>query len=748
MSTAPVLPFHIVIPQQQDEGLYTARFYCVPKGTSRIFSEHTSALGNDLFANPTVLDASNMDTFGAIAQATESDYEQSVPTFQTLKVQLNARPELIPLIQAGRAPQSWEVWLCLDLTQQILDAPDRSKAAKPSLTWPTKTRNVFWGRLNNTSLHGKPSIQQQLPSARVGRPTVGVTNELSRADKNHIGEIDMEFIHWMLTGTQPDIWAALDGVNYYANPYLSSLALNDEENFISLERFLFAILSSISPTLGFFVADERLTPFGVTPANWALVTTIDKIFGNLEIAVSNDGTTWFQNLGDIYIPVSYLQTHALFYNSWTNPLGPDFIPQANNYPSLYAAANSAELLALLMRELFLTIQFELPPGLQDGNYYYYVNSDVQDPVMHTLIMPMSQLPLAVYIDNDQDGIDYNPCGAYASQYKITEPNTSDLFPQPPYTTIDSAALGGSNQSYTTLFRFMGTSIQNGSPVNDPRGFELYVKGPGTDDHLGSIMVPALFGKDLVSKRIVTDWTNLHAIKRIARWGMPLATLKIAGAGVGIEPFGVSANDGGTPITPPKQTFLLWDWGEFPLQRSIKVLPGIFSTEFDEAIEALSPGQNDTAREFLTIGVSRTPGAGIEWTLLETLPPSYILPPSSPPPITTPPPTPPPNGPPDPPTTNITNPTGAGGLAGNLSGTKSVDVTATNTFGVAQVSMYVDNVLVDTQLPSRTSGAWSFTLHTTNFSGTIASPHVHTLTIVAYDLGGNTGTATLSITIAN
>ncbi len=84
----------------------------------------------------------------------------------------------------------------------------------------------------------------------------------------------------------------------------------------------------------------------------------------------------------------------------------------------------------------------------------------------------------------------------------------------------------------------------------------------------------------------------------------------------------------------------------------------------------------------------------------------------------------------------------------LSGTHTFTVLATNTYGVAQVSVQVDGVLMDTQVAARSGGLWTFTIDTTKYSGTIASPGMHTVTAIAYDLAGNTFTTTHTIVIAN
>lgn len=84
----------------------------------------------------------------------------------------------------------------------------------------------------------------------------------------------------------------------------------------------------------------------------------------------------------------------------------------------------------------------------------------------------------------------------------------------------------------------------------------------------------------------------------------------------------------------------------------------------------------------------------------------------------------------------------------LSGTHTFTVTASNTYGVAQVTVTVDGVLMDTQTGPRPNGAWTFSIDTTKYSGTIASPQMHTVEAIAYDLGGNTFTTSQTITIAN
>lgn len=100
----------------------------------------------------------------------------------------------------------------------------------------------------------------------------------------------------------------------------------------------------------------------------------------------------------------------------------------------------------------------------------------------------------------------------------------------------------------------------------------------------------------------------------------------------------------------------------------------------------------------------------------------------------------------------------------LSGTHTITVSTANTYGVTQVTLYIDNVIVDTlvwlntKLTLGTDGitykasdmktSWAFTLDTTKYSGTIASPATHTLKAIAYDLGGNASTQTTTITIGN
>ena len=84
-----------------------------------------------------------------------------------------------------------------------------------------------------------------------------------------------------------------------------------------------------------------------------------------------------------------------------------------------------------------------------------------------------------------------------------------------------------------------------------------------------------------------------------------------------------------------------------------------------------------------------------------------------------------------------------------SGTHTVSATVKNTFGVAQVSMFVDGVLVDTRAGSvPETSVWSFPLDTTKFSGTLAMPVTHTITFVAYDKGGNSSNSSLTIQIGN
>jgi len=713
-----LLPFHFTIAQKKDEGIYTLHLYSVPYGTKKQLEYHYSAINDNSHfplpatpIAPTVLAPSMLDSLGPIAIATESEYEQSVPSVQTLKVSLASRPELVPLVEAARSTE-WEVWALLALEQPVLDA--RVSIGASSFLWPAKRHHVFWGILNASSLHDKPSIQRFVPHARVGRPTAGVTNAIVRMDKNHIGALDMEFIAWMKAHGDDEVITSLDEL----------AGIVPGGGYLSLGQVMLELINAFSPTLFKYLADHRLVPI----VQGVELTGHREAWGQLEIALNGSEALWFSNLWDIYIKIPFVG--GVLGGLLFKPVP----PAAADQTSFYRWTTIAQGIAEMCRELFLTLQGELPNTWSNGAGVDY------DEWARFLIMPLEAAVLNAYIDENQDGIDMNPAAAYASNYKITEPSTTDLFPQPPYSTIASPMKGGSDQSYTTLFRFMGSSVVGGASVDSPRGWELYVRNDANTDY-----IPVRKGWDLISQGGVpgsgglpyTDWTTLHAVKRYTRWGMPRAVCTIQGAGVGIAPFGADLPAG---IAAPQKTFLLWDWAYFPLHRKITIEPGIFSTVNDDVLEANGVS---TARLFTAIGCTRTPGAGIEWKLIEIPPSSFTLPPV--------------NGPStaagssgsrDVPGVTITNPTGA-----PISGTVAVKVVTSNQSGVSQVTMAIDGILFQTRVTTPNMGdaantEWDLSLDTTKLTGSVASPVTHVLTILAYDLHGNAGVATLTITVRN
>ncbi len=84
----------------------------------------------------------------------------------------------------------------------------------------------------------------------------------------------------------------------------------------------------------------------------------------------------------------------------------------------------------------------------------------------------------------------------------------------------------------------------------------------------------------------------------------------------------------------------------------------------------------------------------------------------------------------------------------LSGTCTITVEQTNTSPLVQVSVYIDGVLFDTLVALAGVTTWTFSLDTTKYSGTVASPVNHTLTSVLYALDGTTSSSSATITIGN
>ncbi|MDP4244086.1 MAG: hypothetical protein Q8921_15285, partial [Bacteroidota bacterium] len=489
---------------------------------------------------------------------------------------------------------------------------------------------------------------------------------------------------------------------------------------------LTSILNTLSPTTAWYVADDRLKPVykGAASPDW----------GNMGCRIAKLGGPWFGNMADlIVVPLKMGVGWGAFYfnatSTGTYGPGPD---------SLYAAKDIGELLVRVCREVLVSPQWELPELAKTSkNHPHSMNGTaVFEGATRFLLMPDGIAPLPVYIDYDRSTLKVNPCGAYASQYKVDEPFwDKSIYEAPGYAIALSPFTGGSSENYKTLLRFCAHQYVNAILADAAHGFEILVPDAGSG------VAYARRAEDLTGNITGdTDWASFHARVKIARWGMPRGVIDVTSSGVGLHPFASTVHSAG-----------FWDFSEFPLGRYCHVRVGLMGDSLLGDIDTI--GDVRSPKMYVTIGVTRTPGGKTKLKLIELEPTSYpsgdslIAPPPPPPP---PPPT--EGGPTDAPSVSFP---GAGTLAGMLSGTKTVLIQAVNTYGTAQVTLYCDGRIVDTQagttvagVQSRVNDTWSFALDTTLFAGTVMAPVTHTLRAQAYDLAGHSAYASLTITIGN
>lgn len=704
-------PFHFTFAKPAREGVYHLRVYSVPSNlatTTLSFGPKLKDHYDWLTKNcPAVeLPGSVITSFAPHQVESENEFEQGIPRMGEMAIEFEPVADLAAIIAASRDPKV-DIWIEITLEQPIQDAPAYPGASIGSLTWPWKTRSYFWGPLDRKTIKGKVH-SQQITSDKL--------DSFIRKTKAHDGTLSMSFVHWLKTSSESSVKSMLDSITF-----LGARA------YVSISIVLLNIVFRLNPAQEFYIASDDANGAMTKPQLISQFTIA--LLGSgvwrklLDVGASYNGTDFWNDMDDLFIRVTG-QAPLFVYD-----------PKGSGDISLYKWKDLAEALVTWCREFFINIQIELPTmeaaaKLGQGGF----NQDTAQTFegsSRVLVQNDSSAMLPLYADIDEDTLEYDPCAAYASSYTVSEPvpDGVDLLPDPPQTKHVSPFFGGDDQSYKTLLRLAGTV--NG--VISPRGLEIYVKDGSGNFHAAqsAMMDGATF----------TDWTDLHAYQKINVWGGAHTVLTFTARGVGLQPFGVACTSSGTPITLPNAHYGLMDFGEFPLRRSMYFRPGIF------ADPAESTPNTVVTMKCITISVKRVPDGGTEYKMIELLDnaafghdTTFVTPPPPPPP-------PPPGkrgGPADTPSVSI-SPTG---LTGPLAGTHTIAVTATNTYGVQQVTVQIDGVMLDTQVAERATGVWNIAFDTTKFSGTLASPVIHTVKAIAYDLGGNTSTATLTVTIAN
>ena len=622
--------FHLLINARAREGNYQVRLYSVPIVMAVNFEDHWSYLKN---TPPTTLDSRLLTTIAPVQVESEDEIEQGVPRYSSTQIDFLADPALAIVVQAMRDVTK-NIWVEIVLTQNINDAPTRPPGGwqtinhslvwveTSSMVWPTKDKLVFWGMIDRKSCKGKVNDQLLFgPDLLIGQTNV------------HDGTLALVFQHWITWSNWTNIKALLDWASNI-NFGLSNGAWSG-----SAAQMLASLMANLCPTQNFYISDGKGNTSFYSAGN-RFINPFDNdntFWGKLPIILeSSDGTqttmlskVFVANNAALFLFNESVQTHSLTSDQ--------------SAPSLYYWNDLAQAITEWCREFFLNWQVELPTLANAGT----VNFNTVDPFIGSarfLVTSIFDAPLTIAVKPLQGTIEYDPCGAWATSYTVNQPTAQDLLPNP-QSVANGPFHGGSDESYTTLLAFVGESYVNGILQNDQRGWEIYVYNAS---HSLAFATKAFDA----AGQVFTQWSALHAYLKIGRWGAPAAIVTVTSKGVGLETWGQSATVNGNPITPPKLTYGLYDWSDFPLLRGAMMLPGILSTPGDVILNA-TPGYSISPlvnkKKFSTISVKRTPNGDTELKLIEFAQlGSQITSSGSLVPPVAPPPPPPPNkgGPPD------------------------------------------------------------------------------------------------------
>jgi hypothetical protein len=348
-------------------------------------------------------------------------------------------------------------------------------------------------------------------------------------------------------------------------------------------------------------------------------------------------------------------------------------------------------------------------------------------VTRWLFLEQDKPAIEAYLDPIKETIEVVPAATWTSQYKVDHPTGDKNFPAP-VNAISKGIEGGREESYKTLLRFVGwTYILGGAQQDDHRGFEMWVNGDQPFPNNRVIKKVKKDGKEY------TSWAAFHADQRMSVWGSVKSTLSFKSRTHALEPFGANDKLAGAPNPRvPEKTFDTGDFGDFPLLRRFVARPGL-----------MPHLGKDQMYNYVIYSIERAAGEPADVKLIEIGPLNEAATtvadgPAPPPPHE------------DGPTGSYTNPPPGSTVSGLVPVTLAVTQTGDPT--VSQVTVYVDDKLLDTKvvtLPSADlpgAGAtteWSFDWYTTQFADGL-----HTLRAEFTDELGNVGTSIISVTVNN
>lgn len=590
---------------EETEATYHVRLYSVPKGGPTVMAPGFGVPLNKWQMNAHAVylqtqpafefDPSLLLSFDKIRLAAENEIRIGVPRYDNIKLTLASDPVFLGIIATLKDADAPEIWCEIVCESKATDIPDLPAGA---IFFPRKKRCIFWGKCVVQSAQLAVSDQQMTP------------NFAQQAQ--HIGTLDLVFKHWLLAiatrYVDPEVPAT--GQSALVKQWLDEFtndAKSNNKKFIRFSEVLYSLLSKISPTPLFAIADH----------------TFHHPFDDSDSSIAR---------GNVHLDITVLDqplTHSavnLYSLAWqlysTDGLGnfQDFLIYFENIDhknpgqySFYRLKDLAEALVRITGEAKLIFQIEIPTleeaaqqnsplfhqnfsWLRQGHWASCTRWLFMQPTQTAKDMPDMTLI------TKKDTVRVAPCGAWISKIHIDEPavfgsDTLDIGAWEANSPFDD----GQELSYKTLSRFLGTI---GGTDDQPRGYEIYVMGSDRVPHIARrVVFPFLF---LGGSDNEDDWAKYHAKQYLMLWGNPMSILECEFEGNGLEPFGASAPKSGL-VANVKKTFGFYDWGEWPLYRVLSSVP-----------LGLVEESEDNSKGYLVIDIARTPGGDGSLKAIETL----------------------------------------------------------------------------------------------------------------------------------
>jgi hypothetical protein len=594
--------------------------------------------------------------------------------------------------------------------------------------------------------------------------TRAATNYLADG-RTHPGRIEMVFVHWLKvigaaggfyqgrgggSGTLAGAWYF--GVNAWLNsikdfkpmpPGFTTAKIHDGAlgsivqphaqpppawQFIRISELLYGLVEQVTPGSLFGIGDHRLH----APDSLSLLHSGN---GALEMRTSvTNGNVTTKSLAEIWIPIrmcvlAYADTTTNMdhYDVLDSPLFemPDRNGQVGPM-SLYNIKNLAEAIERLSAEFFFKYGVEIPTmdeaaqaPLALPNFPY----DRMSRWMATVRWMFQSVDEAIaylYLDPNEDTIEPTPAAQWLTNARYDLPTPKDTGPDHYEYSFGYDEDLQNDFSGKLLFRTTAAFRPTLSTLTfQPSGCELYL---GPDEmHLGDIQhgsgteqgVIVEFGPPGV-KGHTMDWGEYHAYLHMMRWGNCRAQVEFDHHGRGIEPFGASAKN---LSIKPKATFNLHDIGDFPLLRHFDLKTGLLP-RITYAIQEITVAPKKPTH-IKAIEIVDLDNEGSPLNVRETEDPPYV---------------------PPPPTLRVEGPTTGTSITGGSAPVTIAFEVIEHGEEVSSVKIFIDNNFLD-YAEANALNTYSFTWDTTGLP-----LGAHVITIVAYDVQGQFGTATINVTL--